>query len=138
MLKMFTFVITTCTCNLYGKKKATCSESFPVHPSESLELFIELNDILKEYVFTNHKRLVQIIGSCVQNLFNGIVFKIFLFHYLFKGISIYFVTTANIQGIKLNISAHVQIAKIQIIQQLLQLLPFLDTTNYIMYLMLPS
>lgn len=27
MLKMVTFVITTCTCNLYGKKKETFSES---------------------------------------------------------------------------------------------------------------
>lgn len=67
-----------CTCNLYGKKKETCSEEFkelvnlikpdvqiPVHPNESLELFIELNDVLKDYVLTNHKRLVQLFGSYV-------------------------------------------------------------------------
>lgn len=71
-------VCITCTYNLYGKTNETCSEELkelvnlikpdvqiPVHPYESLELFIELNDALKDYVLTHHKRLVQIFGSCV-------------------------------------------------------------------------
>lgn len=49
--------------NMYGKKKETCSGEFKelvylikpdvqiqVHPDEALELFIELNDALKDYV----------------------------------------------------------------------------------------
>lgn len=49
--------------NMYRKKKETCSEEFkelvflikpdvqiPVHPDEVLQLFIELNDALKDYV----------------------------------------------------------------------------------------